>query len=345
MTITIHGGRDLGSAFASDIAATWGAYERFFAAHDLSPALVRDVALGALDRTAAWAPGLASEIGVVADGAGLERWQVAALNARSEVLARFRAPVPGECSTVVHLPSSGPPVTIQTWDWNQGMSDVKLIWQYSPRPGWTVKTFTEFGVLAKIGVNSAGLGLHFNLLQHDADGKSDGVPVHLVARRILDEAATVAEATEIARSAEVSASVALTVVTASEACTLELSPAGLARVPVGPDGFLLRTNHFLDPVLAQGERLGVSDPDTYARLRSLARRLPGLRSPHLADRAAALVEHREDGSALCCHPPVGAPVHSQWETLIVIALDVHHHRLTFQDGSPCTVEPHAWIRF
>ena len=135
------------------------------------------------------------------------------------------------------------------------------------RDGRTVHLFTEFGIVGKIGVNDAGLGLHFNILHHRDDGRGAGVPVHVVARRILDEAATVEEATAIARSATVSASTVLTVVAwdderASARC-LELSPAGVGVLEPDADGVLAHTNHFLDPRLARGElrdRLRRHDP-------------------------------------------------------------------------------------
>ena len=346
-------GKTLGRTWRGEIERTWRGYQRFFAAHGLKPAVVREVGERTLDNVAAWAPHLADEIAGVAAGAGLEAWEAAALNARSEVLARYRPVTPGECSTAVYLPDGGPPRTIQTWDWHEQMTDAKLVWQYEPCPGRTVKTLTEFGMLGKIGVTNRGLGLHFNLLQHDTDGKQDGIPVHLVARRILDEADDLAAAEEIARAARVSASVALTVVTydgaRADGCTFELSPAGMDRIPVRPDGFLLHTNHFLDPVLATGERLAVVDPDTYARQEELNRRVADLRAAQIADRAAALVQHREDGSALCCHPYGDDPLTGHWQTLLVIGIEVEQGRLVFRDGFPCAADDasddRAWVRF
>lgn len=334
-------GKVLGETWRQRIHATWAAYQRFFAAHELDKRLTRDIGSTTLDLVAGWSPALAEEIGGIAAGAALDPWQVAALNSRSEVLARFRPAIPGECSTAAYLPGGEPPRTIQTWDWNHEMTDVKLIWQYQPCPGKTVKTFTEFGILGKIGVTSTGLGLHFNLLQHAADGQRPGIPVHLVARRILDEADSVAEADEIIRSAPVSASVALTVVTHGDGRTFELSPAGVGRVPVRPDGFLLHANHFLDPALARGERLGPLDPDTYARQEALGRRTAALRSAEIADRATALTSHLADGAALCAHPDPQAPAHARWRTLLVIGIEFGGGRLVFRDGNPCA--PGPWI--
>ncbi|MFI6578413.1 C45 family autoproteolytic acyltransferase/hydrolase [Nocardiopsis sp. NPDC050513] len=340
-------GRTLGSTWGERVRATWDRYERHFADLGLAARLVRDVGHGALDRVAAWAPRLAEEIHGIAEGAGLEPWQAGALNARSEVLAHVRPAPPGECSVSVYLPGEGLPRTVQTWDWIDGMEDGRLVWSYRPRPGHTVSTFTEFGVLAKIGVNSAGLGLHFNLLKHRADGGVDGVPVHVVARRVLEEAGSVAEAGRVIRSAPVTASVALTVVAhdgdRSEAATFEVSPAGVAVLPVRPDGFLWHTNHFLDPALAEGEALGVDDQDTYDRQAALARLADGLAGADVADRAAALAHHRGDGAALCRHPEAGDTPDARWRTLMTVGLDLERHRLAFQGGNPCTLRREEWL--
>jgi isopenicillin-N N-acyltransferase-like protein len=339
-------GRGLGEAWRPQIHAGWLGYERLFAACDIDPSTVCEVGLRTLVQVDRWAPALAEELAGIAAGAALEPWQIAALNARTELLGRYRPALPGECSTSVFLPDAGPPRTIQTWDWYDHLGEVKLVWQLEPRPGRIVKTFTEFGMLGKIGVNDAGLGVHFNVLQHaDDGGEPVGVPVHVVARRILDEAATLEEAVELAATARFSASTALTVVTYDgdrcDACTLELSPAGVGRVSAADDRFVLHTNHFLDAGLAQGERLGTIEPDTYARLDALEARKAALCDPDPEVRTAALDCHREDGAALCCHPVDDAPFDEQWRTLLVIALDVANGRLVFRAGGPC--DHHTWV--
>ena len=336
-------GRELGIAFSERIRTTWETYEGIFAAYELSIEVVREVAEGTCAEVAVWAPQLAEEIAGIADGAGLATWQVAALNARSEVLGRYRAPIPGECSTSVFVPDGEPPRTVQTWDWHEGLQGLTLLWQFDPRPGHTVKTFTECGVLGKIGVNSAGLGLHFNLLRHDADGEELGVPVHLIARRVLEEASNLARAEQIIRSARVSASVALTVVSRDGAATFEVSPGGVRRLAPDADGLLLHTNHFLHPDLARHERHDADDPDTFHRLQRLQERSSLLAEPDLAKRAAAMVSHEEDGAALCCHPGAPGDIAERWQTLITIGLDVDAGRLAFRDGNPCETLTDPWV--
>jgi isopenicillin-N N-acyltransferase-like protein len=309
-----------------------------------SQARVREYGEQALGRTAEWAPALGAEMAGIAAGAGLADWQVGAVNARTEVLAALDAVGEGECSTAVVLPGGGaPPRTVQTWDWSPHLRDVPVLWAYEPRPGRTVATFTEFGVLGKIGVSSAGLGVHFNILRHSSDSAEIGVPVHLVARRILDEATTVDEAVAIARSARTSASTAITVVTADAAAALEVCPDGVAVVPA--DGALLHTNHFLDSALAAGERLATERPLTVDRLAHLQANTDGLAAVDVTARVGALLSHGPDGAPVCAHSDPAAALHERWETVATISLDLASASMLVHEGGPCRVTTDTWQSF
>ncbi|MFG1696162.1 C45 family autoproteolytic acyltransferase/hydolase [Nonomuraea sp. NPDC049309] len=341
-------GRELGTHLRDRIAANYAGYTDLFAVAGATPEQVRAWAERALDASAGWAPGLAEEMAGIAAGSGLEPWQVAAVNARTEILAAIDATGRGECSTSVVLPESGPPRTVQTWDWHDHLRDAPMLWELEPRPGHVVRTFTEAGALAKIGAATSGLGVHFNILRHDSDNAGIGVPVHLIARRILDEAATVAEAAEIARSARVSASTVITVVTASDegndAASIEISPAGVAVIPPEPDGVLLHCNHFHDAALAAGERHATDRPGTYDRLRHLREHVEELSDPGQNARARAMLSHAPD-APVCAHPDLAQPLNQRWETIATIGLDLPAGRLRVHQGGPCRVAEATWRTF
>ncbi|MGN9785393.1 C45 family autoproteolytic acyltransferase/hydrolase [Nonomuraea sp. ZG12] len=335
-------GREFGARWQAEVRANLDGYTRLFEAGGASEARVRGLAERALDNTAAWAPALAEEIIGIAAGAGLEPWQAAAVNARTEILAALGDDGEGECSTAVVVGGDLPPRAVQTWDWHDHLRDAPLLWAFEPRPGHTVRTFTEFGVLGKIGVNSAGLGVHFNILRHSADHARIGVPVHVVARRILDEAATLEQAAELARSARTSASTVITVVTEAGVRALEICPEGVAEVGTG--GILLHTNHFLDGALAAGERLGTERPATYARLRHLEGRLAQLGDPDVTTRARAMTCHAPV-APVCAHADPELPFDQRWETLAVIALDVATATMRVHRGRLCQVTESTWQTF
>ncbi|AXB41753.1 C45 family autoproteolytic acyltransferase/hydolase [Amycolatopsis albispora] len=334
-------GRELGRARRAELHAAFGRYDELFRAEGARPGQVAGWGARALAETRAWAPALADEMTGMAEGAGLEPWQLGALNGRTEILAALAVTGEGECSAAVVLPPSGAPRTVQTWDWHDTFREGMLLWSMD-----RVQTFTEFGVVGKIGVNGDGLGLHFNVLRHASDHSDIGVPVHVVARRILDEASTVTEAVELARSARLSASSVLTVVTydgeRGDAVCLELSPERVGELPVGEDGVLLHTNHFLDEKLAAGEQTTNEVSSTFDRLPGLRDRVSALDTADRTERARALHSHRETGPGICAHADHTLPAHLRWESLATLSLDVAAGRLYAHEGGPCRIEPDGW---
>lgn len=341
-------GVELGRFGADEIAANVAGYTELFTVVGVQPDELPRLGRDAADHIERWAPDLGAELRGQADGAGLELWQLGLLNARTEVLATVGAIGEGECSTSVVLPERGAPRTVQTWDWHDVSNDDTLVVRYLARPGHEVRYFTEFGILGKIGVNSAGVGVHFNILNHASDGDGVGVPVHAVARQVLERATTLDDAIEIARSATVTASTVLTIVAyrdgRADAACVELSSGGTAVVRPA-DGVLLHTNHFLDEVLATGEMVpGTSS--TYPRLDHLRERLGSLTSTDALERASVgMLVHEADGAPVCCHPDPSLSFEHRWQTLLTISLDVEGGHLQFHEGGPCTVTRDSWQVF
>lgn len=308
---------------------------------------VSAVAEASLDSLTTWSPALLRELEGVAQGSGLELLTVMSINARTEALALARDGTT-ECSTVVQLRGrSGTSVSAQTWDWHYDLVD-----------GWHVQTvrgnehafvgLTEYGMLAKIGMNDAGLGLHLNLLRHASDGRTSqseasygdpaapigGVPVHLVAREILGRASTVAEAADLAASAPLTASTVLTVVTEDDAVCLEMCPDGVA-VLRPQSGWLVHANHFLDPVLAEGERVMFDLTTTLERQELLSARSKAVDEPLDAEGLARLLAaHDEDGVAVCRHVDRQAPMGYRTATLATVALDPAARSAAVSAGGP-----------
>ncbi|TGN65760.1 peptidase C45 [Nocardioides eburneiflavus] len=337
-------GYELGAT--SPVGRVWDTYKAIFAENGVTH-LAHDVAEASFDRVQDWAPDLAEEMLGIAEGSGLLPWNIAALNARSEILAHAVTRLPGECSTAVFLPSSGAPRTIQTWDWHEALADLTVAWQLRSSSGATVKTLTECGIVGKIGVSRAGLGVHFNLLRHGSDSGDPGVPVHVLARRVLDEAVDVDSAEAIIGSAPVSSSVALTVIAfdgrrATGAC-FEVAPTGVSRMDANPDGFLRHTNHFIDTSLSQGRRPSPLEPDSRARLIRLAAKAPELTSEDLRARTAAMLSHTSDGAAICRHPGRPDDPSQRWRTLVTISLDLERSQLRYRDGNLCDTTADDWL--
>ncbi|PII86670.1 hypothetical protein BMH32_08055 [Leucobacter sp. OLJS4] len=359
-------GAEIGTRFGAEIRDTVARYLEFFALSGLSRARVDGIAERSLAALRAWAPGLAQEIEATAAAGGVPTLELAALNARTEILAAGEPDREGECSTLVLAPESArSPLTLQTWDWHADLCPTGLLLSVAPDPPEAergrgrgrvgrvgrVRLFTEAGMLGKIGVNDAGLGVHFNILHHASDTDAGGVPVHAIARRVLDEASTVEEAASIIRSAPVSASTVLTVVAdrgARRAVCFEISPERVAEVLPDPDGVLVHTNHFLAPELAAGEAASAAST-TRTRFAHLSRigGLGDLRGAgaSIEERAADFCGPEGAHAPVCMRPDPSLPPHDQWTTLLTIGLDLERGRLEYRAGSPAELVARGAERF
>ena len=331
-------GTEFGEHHRDEIVRTIASYRLLFDACATEPF---DVDLWA-DR--AWrlicevAPIAADEIRGIADGAGVPVREVAALNARTELLAVANPMGVEECSAVVSLPQGRPPVAVQTWDWYDAMSANWLHWTIPHPDGRVVETVTEYGVLGKIGVNSHGVGVLFNMLHHANDVTEElGFPVHLLSRQILDTARDLDEALLAAKSVSTSASTSLTIVEGrpdgGRTVSIEMFPSGPGLVE--PDhGVLVRTNHFVSEAGRAGCLASTIGPGSEIR-RTKIRSAFGERVPTTPDEViAALLDHAEVGG-VCAHPDRRMEPFLQHATLATVVVDAVDHRLEVSSGGPC----------
>jgi isopenicillin-N N-acyltransferase-like protein len=333
-------GVEFGQRHAQQIATGIERYKALFERVALRPFDLRELGAQALARIAEFASPLHEEILGMAEGAHLDARQIGAINARTEILALLGAPLRGECSTVVCIdPHSGSPVAVQTWDWYTDFAEQWLVWEIPHADGHLTTTVTEYGIVGKAGVNSRGLGVHFNILHHQRDGGDIGVPVHVASRWMLDSSADINQALQLLSSAKVSASSSLTVIATADdtstAVSVELHPGGPGLVFPGADGLLVHTNHFLSAHAREGDTEPRQYPDTLVRYDLLVRRLSNV--PNLtAERVlAAMDSHLGTTGAVCCHPDPAFPESGQYATLASIILDVPGGTLQALRGGPC----------
>lgn len=128
-------------------------------------------------------PELATEIDAIADGAALPRPWIHALNARSELVSGTAAHSnhPGEC-TAVFLQDHA--LLGQTWDWLEALEPLIAVLDIRHPDGHRLLTLSEPGIVGKIGLSSAGIGVCLNFLR--SPHRLAGLPVHALLRAILD---------------------------------------------------------------------------------------------------------------------------------------------------------------
>ncbi|MET9777894.1 C45 family peptidase [Streptomyces sp. NPDC006367] len=331
-----------GEQLREGIPAAAEVYDRLFTLGGITPARVAEDAARALEDIGRFRPDARAEISGIAHGAGVEEWRVAALNARTEILARSAAVPPGECTTIVRRlageDAAARTFGVQTWDWHIELGD---LWHTLESRGGRhdFVGLTENGILAKMGVNSAGLALHFNILGHRDDGIG-GIPVHVLAAVVLQEAGSVAEAVEIVRSAPLASSGSFALFDETDAVLLDLSPVGIFEVRPEDDTFV-RTNHFLTPVPAADEKSWLYQPDSGERRAFVLDRL-SRRRPTSVDDLPELLVTGPGEPPVTCLPDPDKPLGQRWASLATITLEPATRTAAILDGTPADIGTRDW---
>ncbi|MDF0514212.1 C45 family autoproteolytic acyltransferase/hydrolase [Agromyces sp. H3Y2-19a] len=336
-------GRERGAQLRDALPAGLRTYLELFAKYELDEAVVRDLALSCADAVGGWRPARLAEMDGLAAGAGVEPWHVYALNARTEILSQGVGAAPGECSTIGRrvrfADGSVRTFGLQTWDWHHQLDGE---WHtHETRGGrYDVAGLTEHGMLGKIGVNSAGLALHFNILGHRTDG-AGGVPVHVLSATVLEEAASVDEAVELVRDAPRSASSSFTLLDADTVVTTDITPIGVFVVePV--DGTVVRTNHFLSREAQAQEKTEIYQPDSDERYGLIAARFADYPEPRTDEELLAFL-YSDPGQPLLCHrPDLTLPFGERWATLATVRLDPAARTARISNGTPIDARAGAW---
>lgn len=279
----------------------------------------------------------------IADGSGLPLDAIAALNVRYELLYyqfgqnATAVRQPDGCTAFAVTPAisaEGHLLIGENWDWIPEVRGALV--QTTEPDGLTTLGFTEAGIFgAKIGLNSAGLGLLINgMVATSDDWSRQTLPFHARCRAILrsrcfDDAVAVVTATDRPCAANY-----VIAQTPDRIIDIEAAPD---RVQLWSDeaGCLCHTNHFLDP-----RRLGVVEPeiergpDSQDRLARMRHLLAARRPLTRADLAAALRDRTGDPDGICRYPDLTQPPEERYATVVSVIIDLHAQTLWISDGPP-----------
>jgi isopenicillin-N N-acyltransferase like protein len=285
---------------------------------------------------------LLPELEGIAEGAGVAAEDVLALNVRTEVMfgldSRAGRAAAKECTSI----GAAPPLTVddrvlvaQTWDWKPGARETCVLLAMRPTGRPAFVTLVEAGLLAKTGMNDAGIALATNALTSSLDRGEPGVPYHALLRRILSSSTVDDAAREI--DGRVRASSANYLIGGREGRVVDVEAA-----PGGPEAAwriegpsVCHANHF-------------DRPDRPFKDLAL---LEGLESPMRAERARATLgspidvrsieralrshtTERGDGS-LCAHGDASVAPALDYATIAGVVLDATAGELHVTEGNPC----------
>ena len=293
-------------------------------------------------------PGYLEEMRGIADGAGLDLTDVLAINVRTEVMYSAKArqaprgarQIPAECSAFAYVPGpgrAGPVILGQNWDWLLHAARTLVVLEARPQDGPDFVTVVEAGLLAKTGMNAAGLGLVTNALVTDADIGEPGLPYHVLLRAVLD-CGTVTEALKVLQAGPRSSSANYLIAHASgTALDVEAAPGDFTRLyPLFPeDGVLLHTNHFLAPRIDPVDLSLWAMPDSAVRLQRL--RGAATTAKTLDDFRVLLADHADYPNSICAHADPSDHPREQGATIASVLMDLNARHLWLAAGHPCQV--------
>ncbi|GAD92880.1 conserved hypothetical protein [Paecilomyces variotii No. 5] len=175
----------------------------------------------------------------IANGAKCELLDIIALNVRTEIVfGKF-----SDGCTSLYYGRDGAAYLGQNWDWMEAQKSnlIQLTIIQDGLP--TIKMITEAGIIGKIGLNSAGVGVCFNAIR--AKGLDmTRLPAHFGLRVALESTSALGAVEKLERIG-LASSAHILIGDPGTAVGLEFTSTSTARVAINPSGFLVHTNHML----------------------------------------------------------------------------------------------------
>lgn len=334
-------GRQHGRALSTQIAHNLEIYyDRFLREGQLQPAEARRRAnsfIPVLDGL----PYFETLRGLAA-GSGYDLIDLLVLNMRYELLY-YQYGVcgigqPDGCTAFTVLPAastSGHLLLGQNWDW---IPDVKgAVLHTREGDGLETLAFTEAGIVgAKIGLNSAGLGLTINgLLSTSDDWSRPVLPFHGRCYDILRQHTLEQGVAVVKRGARGCSANFLIAQPPDKAWDLEAAPDAV-NVLHPEHSLLVHANHFVRP-----QDLGIEEPvterrpHTYWRQTRLRELMEATSSLTVGDLERTLRDHAHHPDGICRHENRVDPPDEWCITVTSAIMDLDERRLQLTDGPPC----------
>jgi isopenicillin-N N-acyltransferase-like protein len=331
-------GIELGRRTADLVAQSLATYEHRFR-HDagLDDATIKRWGLKYWDIASGYNRDIAALMHGLAEGARQPIHRIAALNARTELLFGTGYQDEGctSVSAIATATSNGHTLIGQNWDWHPEQGPVTFLLATRDKSEFSVLSLTEAGMLAKSGLNSAGIGVCANLLASDRDRGGVGVPYHYLLRGALQSKRMSEAHRNLLPVTRISSGNVLLADAAGESIDFELAPEMFASIlPV--DGLIVHANHFMAdlPLVDRKAATSALTQLRPARLRHLLEEKAAAGQLDVGDIVAGLRDTYSDPDGICRHPDPEVPVSEQIATVYSIVMDLNELSFWIAPASP-----------
>jgi len=289
---------------------------------------------------------LLEEMKGMAKGSGRALEEILTINLRTEILFGLKKLAAQEGCTsfcaLSEITREGNTILGQNWDYKPFAAEAMLLLQVDQDTGPDILTLVEAGQLARMGMNSAGLGICNNYIECEADGMNmdKGIPTTLIRRRALNHGTyreIIGTITHTPRSFSGNYLVA-TAEGEGDATDIEATPETVYYL-FPKDGLIVHSNHFkgAGPGYVGSIRLGVEN-SVYRdrRLETLLRReIWKIGSEEIMQ---SLKDHFGHPYSVCRHVDENKPWHDQWQTNASVIMDLTAQVMWIAPGPPCEYE-------
>jgi isopenicillin-N N-acyltransferase like protein len=319
-------GRAVGRALADPIGRSLAFYQRFLERRNTRPqdlprllGPVRAAAEGAL-------PTLVAEVDAMAEGAGVDPWELFAVNAFEELEPVLEAAPAGRSDRCTAFAATSPAGTILAHNelWYAGdVGNVGVV-VAQPDDGPGFASPTVVACLPAVGINGSGMAQA--IMSLSAEDDRVGIPRVLVSRCALRATGPQDLIRRAAMQGRAGGYAHLVAAAGGQTFTVETSATRHAMLEGA-----VHTNHYLDPGLAV---TGHSSAGSLGRLQRLEALLEERPPTTPQDAMAVLADHGGDPQPICVHPQDGDEEASA--TVFAMVCHLEERRMWVAAGNPCT---------
>lgn len=326
-------GHQHGTAASPQIAGTIAFYTNMFSqTSQLSWPQVLEIAKDFAPTIQAKWPDYHAEMQGVADGAGVSLLDIIAINVRTEIAFGLFS---DGCTALSWL-TPGASWLAQNWDWMEEQKRnliLLTIRQQGGRP--TIKMVTEAGLIGKIGMNDAGVGVCLNAIRMKGMDVNR-VPCHLGLRMVLDSRSREEAVARLEREGVASACHML-IADATGGVGKEWSAADVQTCEVNSRGQVFHSNHYLcaHPGVGDDTKWLKDSGFRVKRIEELAEGIKGV--PEFED-VKGIFRDEANYPGSICRAQKGA---STSASLFNIVMDLKARRAEVVLGR--LVEPEDWV--
>lgn len=219
----------------------------------------------------------------------------------------------------------------QNWDWQEEQQENLINLSITQKGKPTITMVTEAGIIGKIGLNSAGVGVCLNAIR--ALGVDfQRMPCHLALRACL-ESSSVSEAVTILRKTGVASACHILVADPREAVGLECSHVDIVELPT--KSVLTHTNHFIKPHEGVEDKFAFADsPIRLKRIDKLIQDRSGKMDAHdtlKLEEIRSLLQDQDNSPTAICR---SRTEESTIATLFNIVMDLKKRNAQVVVGKP-----------